>query len=82
MPDGVKFIAASRAQSRIAANVHRSFVSLSLSLSLFFFSFSFGGGWADAAGACDHVTRGRTYVPAKIYRGAMGVTRKTRRQSI
>jgi len=37
---------------------------------------------ADAAGACDHVIRGRTYVPAKIYRGAMGVTRKTRRQSI
>jgi len=39
MPDGVKFIAASRAQSRIAANVHRSFVSLSLSLSVFFFFF-------------------------------------------
>lgn len=32
--------------------------------------------------ACDHVNRRRTYVPAKIYRGAMGVTCKTRRQSI
>lgn len=32
--------------------------------------------------ACDHVIRRHTYVPAKIYRSAMGVTCKTRRRSI
>lgn len=35
-----------------------------------------------ASAACNHVIRRHTYVPAKIYRSAMGVTCKMRRQSI